>query len=265
VIELMQLDPLPHIVGLKMLSHVGAAANVVLREDESGWAALILFASSVFAYDAQNYGPHTRIAVLEGTSEALQLGLLDMLGGHDTILKTQNPAVALAARERFEARPAAAFVSFTVDDQRRSRPAALLPSSPIEGSTSTLLTPALAALFERNGYREAELAQHFAAGARWFSIEVGGGVAAACFVFRNFGRVWEIAGVHTEPSQRRQGLAARVVVAALRHLLAASALPRYQTSAANEASVALARRIGLIEFLRIEHLKIEPDRRRSDC
>ncbi len=80
----------------------------------------------------------------------------------------------------------------------------------------------------------------------------------ACFVFQNFGRVWEIAGVHTEPGHRRRGLGACVVGAALRHLLAAGALPRYQTSATNDASLALARSIGLVEFLRIEHLEIAP-------
>jgi len=54
----------------------------------------------------------------------------------------------------------------------------------------------------------------------------------------------------------RQGLAARVVRAALAQLLAVGALPRHQTSAANPASLALARSIGLVEFLRIEHVRI---------
>jgi RimJ/RimL family protein N-acetyltransferase len=250
-LELLQLEPLRHIVGLKMLQEVGVAADVTLREDAAGWAALISFPSSAFEYDAQNYGAETQIAVLEGTSEPLQLDLLDTVYPHDTVLKTQNPRVVRRAHDRFAARPVAAFVSFTSDERRE--PA---PSVGHECSTSTLLTPPLAAIFQRNGYRESELARHFAAGARWFAVEQDGSVAAACFVFQNFGRVWEIAGVHTEPSHRRRGLAARVVEAALQHLLSAGALPRYQTSAANEASLALARRIGLVEFLRIEHLKV---------
>jgi ribosomal protein S18 acetylase RimI-like enzyme len=234
-------------VGLKMLQQVGDSANVALREAGAGWATLITFPSSAFEYDAQNYGD-TQIAVLEGSSDALELELLARLDGQHAVLKTQNPAVALAARRRFEARPVAAFVSFTASDAH---------GNALECTTSAALTPALAALFERNGYRESELARHFAAGARWFALEHEGAVAAACFVFQNFGRVWEIAGVHTEPSQRRRGFGARVVEAALEHLLAAGALPRYQTSAANAASIALARSIGLVEFLRIEHLKIE--------
>jgi RimJ/RimL family protein N-acetyltransferase len=116
----------------------------------------------------------------------------------------------------------------------------------------------LAALFDRNGYGAPALARHFADGARWFAIHRDGAPAAACFVFRNFGPVWEIAGVHTAPAARRQGLARRVVRAALVHLLERGVLPRYQTSAANEGSVALARGIGLIEFLRIEHVAFEP-------
>jgi RimJ/RimL family protein N-acetyltransferase len=261
-IERLGLDPLRHIVGLKMLQQVGGAADVALREDAAGWAALISFSSSAFEYDAQNYGLETRIAVVEGTSEALQLELLDGLEGQDAVLKTQNPHVVRRARERFEARAVGAFVSFT-SDERSALPNEPPSSAGHECSTSTTLSPTLAAIFERNGYREAELARHFAAGARWFALERDGAVAAACFVFQNFGRVWEIAGVHTEPSQRRRGLAARVVGAALAHLLAAGALPRYQTSAANEASLALARSIGLVEFLRIEHLKVEPRRERA--
>ena len=53
-----------------------------LREHESGRATLIGFPASAFGYDAQNYGSDTRIAVLEGTSEALQLDLLDAVAAH---------------------------------------------------------------------------------------------------------------------------------------------------------------------------------------
>lgn len=249
-IERFQLDPLRHIVGLKMLAHI-ADAEVRLREDASGWAGLLRFSSNAFEYDARKYGSDTPIAVLEGTSDALQLALLDELEGLDrVVLKTQSPSVVRRARERFGARPVAAFVSFTTSDAHRA-------SGGPELATSTALTPALCALFERNGYAEAELARHFAAGARWFSLEHDGVVTAACFIFQNFGRVWEIAGVHTAPSQRRRGLGARVVEAAIRHLLGVGALPRYQTSADNAASIALARSLGLVEFLRVEHLRLE--------
>lgn len=257
-LALLERDPLRHIVGLKMLHHVGTVADVSVREDDAGWAALITFPSSAFEYDAKNYGHTTRIAVLEGSSEHAQLDLLDALDAREapqTVLKTQNSKVARRARERFDARPVAAFVSFTADEHA-APPSGAPANDGFEASMSTTLTPTLVALFERNGYTRAELERYFAAGARWFSLEQDGAMVAACFVFRNFGRVWEIAGVHTEPGHRRRGLGARVVGAALRHLLAAGALPRYQTSATNEGSIALARSIGLVEFLRIEHLEI---------
>lgn len=250
--ELLELDPLRHIVGLKMLRRVGAAADVTLREDESGWAALIAFPPGAFEYDAQNYAGASRIAVLEGSSDTLLLDLLDGLDGVDLILKTQNPSVLLRARERFGAQPVAAFVSFTSANAGSRRVAGV----PNGCTTSTALTPALTEIFERNGYAEAELARYFASGARWFALERAGALVAACFVFQNFGRVWEIAGVHTETNERRRGFAKNVVAAALDHLLAADLLPRYQTIADNEGSMALARSVGLVEFLRIEHLKL---------
>jgi ribosomal protein S18 acetylase RimI-like enzyme len=259
-LTLLERDPLRHIVGLKMLHHVGTAADVSLREDDAGWALLITFPSSAFEYDAKNYGHDTRIAVLKGTSEPSQLDLLEALDAREarhTVLKTQNSKVARRARERFDARPVAAFVSFTADGHAAPHSDAP-PNTRFEASTSTALTPTLVTLFERNGYTRAELERYFAAGSRWFSLEQNSTLAAACFVFQNFGRVWEIAGVHTDPGHRRRGLGARVVEAALRHLLAARALPRYQTAATNEASLALARSIGLVEFLRIEHLEIVP-------
>jgi len=275
-IALLGLDPLRHIVGLKMLERVGAAADVHVREDASGWAALITFESSAVEYDAQNYGSAARIAVLEGSSEALELALFEELGslarceGRALILKTQRASiVARAARGR----SVATFLSFTTREARRSGSVIgsngvtagditagdITADSRVGGAVASgsSLSPELAALFDRNGYRAPELDRHFADGARWFAIYRDGAPAVVCFVFRNFGPVWEIAGVHSVPAARRQGLATRVVRAAIVHLLDRGALPRYQTSAANEGSVALARGIGLVEFLRIEHVAFE--------
>jgi RimJ/RimL family protein N-acetyltransferase len=125
-------------------------------------------------------------------------------------------------------------------------------------SSASELGAEMSDLFGQNGYSRAELERYFADGARWFAIERAGRAVAACFVFRNFGPVWEIAGVHTDVRWRRQRLAARVVQAAVWHLLAAGARPRYQTATSNQASIELARRVGLFEFLRIEHLRLGP-------
>jgi hypothetical protein len=64
--------------------------------------------------------------------------------------------------------------------------------------------------------------------------------------------------VHTAVPHRRQGLAARVVRAAVQHLLGRGLCPRYQTEASNRASIELAHHVGLVEFLRIEHLTVGP-------
>jgi GNAT superfamily N-acetyltransferase len=117
-------------------------------------------------------------------------------------------------------------------------------------------------VFAWNGYAAAELERYFAGGAHAFGIDIDGAVAAACFVFQNFEAVWETAGVHTAVRHHRQGLAARVVRAAVQHLLERGLCPRYQTEASNRDSIELARHVGLVEFLRIEHLTVGP---RSSC
>jgi RimJ/RimL family protein N-acetyltransferase len=100
---------------------------------------------------------------------------------------------------------------------------------------------------------DAELAQYFRNGAKWFGIEEGGRLASACFVFENYRQVWEVAGVNAHPDFRRRGLAKRVVEAALVYLVRSGLVPRYQAIWDNQPSLALAKSCGLTEFLRMEH------------
>jgi GNAT superfamily N-acetyltransferase len=258
-LELLAGDPLRHIVSLKMLARLRDDADVRLIERATDWGARLLFPGSAFEYDARHYGPDCDIAIIEGNSEAPQLALLDELPSSSVVLKAHDPAVIRRA-QAFGARPVEAFCSFTVPGGSPSPcpPHSAAPDvAEIGCRSSHELSPQTHALFRQNGYGRTELERYFADGARWFAVERSGSLIAACFVFRNFGPVWEIAGVHTDPRHRRQGLAIRVVNAAVQHLLASGARPRYQTAASNPASLELARRVGLVEFLRMEHLRLE--------
>jgi ribosomal protein S18 acetylase RimI-like enzyme len=262
-IQLLREDPLRHIVSLKMLTHRHGQVELCLVEAEHGWALLLSFPSDLFEYDAKAYGPGRRVIVLEGTTELAQRALLEQRPNTNVIIKTPDVAVARYALEALGAASVTAFVSFTVPE-RRIAPLSggTEAAGAIEGSpqvfASTTLDDELRDIFARNGYAAAELERYFAAGAHAFGIRMNGAVAAACFVFQNFEAVWEIAGVHTAVQHRRQGLAARVVRAAEQHLLERGLCPRYQTEASNRASIELARHIGLVEFLRIEHLMVGP-------
>jgi RimJ/RimL family protein N-acetyltransferase len=111
--------------------------------------------------------------------------------------------------------------------------------------------------FGNNGYETAELERHFRNGARWFGAEADGHIASACFVFQNYGQVWEIAGVYTEPKYRHRGLARKAVASALSYLRSQRLIIRYQAKWNNLASIRLAREAGLTEFLTVNHYRIE--------
>ena len=108
-------------------------------------------------------------------------------------------------------------------------------------------------LYARNGYTSSELEHYFADGAQSFSIYEGLQPVCSCFVFRNFGAVWEIAGLHTLENTRRKGYARQVVVATLDSLLKTGRVPRYQVESDNAASTQLAESLGLTCCLRFEH------------
>jgi RimJ/RimL family protein N-acetyltransferase len=256
-IERLREDPLRHIVSLKMLTRLGEQVEPCLVEAEQGWALLLSFPSDLFEYDVQAYGRGRRVFVIEGTAELAQFALVEQLPNTRLVIKTPDAAVARYAMEVLGAERVASFVSFTVRDGRVAATRAGTAESsagfpPV--SVTPLSSDALCEFFGRNGYTHDELGRYFEALAQAFVIEQDGAVLAACFVFQNFEAIWEIAGVHTAVQHRRQGLAARVVRAALQYLLERGLCPRYQTESRNVASIALARHVGLVEFLRIEHL-----------
>jgi GNAT superfamily N-acetyltransferase len=98
------------------------------------------------------------------------------------------------------------------------------------------------------------MSSYFAAGAALaFTIYRDTAAVAACFAYPNFGSVYEIAGVYTIPSARRQGYARQLVESALHMLALRQCIPRYQVHEDNYASIRLAEAIGLRRFVTIEH------------
>ncbi len=91
-------------------------------------------------------------------------------------------------------------------------------------------------------------------------MKEAGALVSACFVYQNYGRAWEIAGVYTTPENRGKGLARKTVSAALVHLLAHKLIPRYQVKWDNRASISVARACGLVEFLRVNHYVVQTPR-----
>jgi GNAT superfamily N-acetyltransferase len=207
------------------------------------------------------------VVLVNGSSDAAKLALLGELPPGGFVLKTGDELVQRFAREHLGAQPVRSFTSFTSGAASTAAPA--VPSKRPEGAgpggpvepfvvEGGELDAAARVLFAQTIYEEAELERYFAAGARWFGWRAGERLVSGCFVFENFGAVWEVAGVFTEPPWRRQRLGSHVVRAAVDHLVEHGLLPRYQVETSNAASVELARRLGLREFIVVEHFLVRP-------
>ena len=253
-VALLEADPLRHVVSLKMLAHFQDRVEVRLVEDTRGWALVALLPTSAFEYDARNYAGVPLAVLVNGSSVEAMLELLRELPQTGFVLKTGDAAVQRFARAQYGAAPVRSFASFT------SVNAAVTgaPGAGHEVVDSGALDAHARELFCQTIYDEAELEKYFAAGAHWFGLREEGRLVSGCFVFRNFGVVWEVAGLFTRVSHRRRGLAAEVVRAAIVYLLARGRQPRYQVETENVASLELARRLGLEQFIRVEHFLVRP-------
>jgi RimJ/RimL family protein N-acetyltransferase len=110
-----------------------------------------------------------------------------------------------------------------------------------------------------NGYEPQELSRYFSAGALWFGVQEKSRFLSVCFIYQNHDRVWEIAGVYTDPNFRGKGLEKKVVTASLQYLLSGHLIPRYQAKWDNIASIRLAKSLGLVEFLKVSNYLIAKD------
>lgn len=241
-------DPLRHITMLKLLHAYGPAldCHYVERGGESG--VLLAYPPAVFPYDAATYPLAGRVLVLASDGPSVAEALLDLAPpGVPLVLKVINPADRAALTRRLAPRLVNVFASYT------SPPGSTWP--PVDGvAVSGELDERCLAIFAAKGHDSAEVRARFAAGqATSFTIYAGGEPTALCYIYQNYGPIWEVAGVYTDPGARRAGLGRRVVGAALHTLAARGLTPRYQVHAANLPSVALAEALGLTRFVTIEH------------
>lgn len=247
IIERLRQDALRHIVVLKLLSSYPQHAKLQLREEGPAWALSAAFPVGVSDYDTRTYPSAKLMVVIDGNSVSMMQGLLADVPRAELVLKTRHDAVARAATQ-YGGALQRTFISFSGGPHAMPVPA--------DVTDGTVLDADLADTFARFGNDVSFLDNALRHGARWFASRCGNDVRSACFVYQNFESIWEIAGVLTQPEWRRQGLARRVVSAGLQHLLRERQQARYQVDAENHGSVALARSLGLSEFLRIEHILI---------
>jgi GNAT superfamily N-acetyltransferase len=251
VIELLRSDPLRHIDTLKVLSAYPNAAQLRLSREGSAWALSAVCPVSAFAGDQRAYPGAEFVVLVDGNSAWLMRQLLPDLPKTELVLKTADATLAGDAVALYRGRSLRVLLSFTGEESCPGGNDRL--AAPTTGDT---LDQELAEVLSSFGNDLKYLDRCFRQGARWFAFRGAGKVHSGCVVYQNFESIWEIAGVFTQPKWRRQGLGRRVVAAAVQYLRTEQRRPRYQVDAQNLPSIELARGLGLVPFLRVEHVLV---------
>jgi hypothetical protein len=249
-LEHLNKDVLRHLSTLKYLSLYRDHADVKLLEDSGSWAVMAKFPTSILSFDTVTY-PSVRTAVfLNGTSNSLKHRLLSELTPDNYLLRLNENIDLSEYRSRYKISTGNVYISYTCSNLDKTSGNTEIPPNPE-------ITPEAIDLFGRNDYTFNDLTGYFQQGAQWFGLTAHGQLVSACFIYQNYGLVWEIAGVHTIESERQHGYATIVVRSALSYLLGKGLIPRYDTNQQNSASHNLAHRLHLTEFLTIRHYLLE--------
>ncbi|MBN9086379.1 MAG: GNAT family N-acetyltransferase [Reyranella sp.] len=251
LIAALAREPLRHIVLLKQLlawpEHV-AAHRVTGAE---GSATLVMLDAAASPWDRQTY-PKARIAAFIASDHpALTARLLAHVpASARVVFKLASEADRAAVARQFALERRTAFVSFTASE--RVEPDLIEPDRGVHFTRAP--GDRAFALFATQGH-DREWLEPMLGDGRAFAcvLEHNDRPLAVCFAFENYGPVWEVGGVVTDPGHLRQGLAARVVRTALAELGERGLMPRYQVEEDNTASIALARSVGLRPFVTLTH------------
>ncbi len=247
VTAFLERDIWRNLVALKTLALFPEAVRCVFRDDAVGPAALLLLPVSVSGFDRAHY-PEADLVVFLAVSHLEQIpGLLaEIPRGRTLLFKLMDERHPAAVEAVFALRRVAAYRSFAPPD------GLALASDPAV-TASSQLADELLAIYAAQGHAPEEVRRHFACGARSFTVYAGGRPASTCFVFPNYGRVWEIGALYTDTAHRRRGLAQAVVSAAYEALGREGLTARYQAHESNRASILLAESLGLRCFLVNSH------------
>jgi RimJ/RimL family protein N-acetyltransferase len=255
LIDALAREPLRHIVLLQQLLAQPQAAIHRVSGPE-GDATLVLLDIAASAWDRRAYPRAELAAFISSDHAALTARLLDHVPrGIGVVFKLASEADRAAVANRFAIERRTAFVSFTMSERIGPDPIEPDPIEPDRGVHFTRAPGDRAfALFATHGHDRDWLEPMLGDGRAFACVlEHDDRPLSACFAFENYGPVWEVGGVVTDPAHLRQGLAGRVVRTALAELGERGLRARYQVEEHNTASIALARAVGLRPFITITH------------
>lgn len=245
--DYLNRDRLRSISLLKYLQAFPADTRLFHTQGAEGEAVMLLLVAAVSDYDRHAYPGVRHVCFIASDHADLTLRLVAQVPADGPcVFKLPTPADETAVAQRFRLRRTTAFHSFRLADEPGWTAAtALVRCQPSEAGW---------ALFNERGYGRDWLLPLLDSG-RAFVVEApeeGIGLSV-CFAFENSPGLWEIGGLVTHASARRQGLARRVVQAAFLEVARRGLVTRYVVEETNTASLALARSLDLFEFQCLTH------------
>ncbi len=244
--SLLESDLLRHIVTLKVISSNSKSASTRLIQNADQWGLLTMLPTVDSNWDMANYPKSNVVALIDGNNADHKLTLLNEIPMASAVIKTYDEMI-ISCLKSSGATKATSFTSFTDSGNTTvSEKAEIVEKSSGLGREACVL-------LSHNGYSYHELSLHFSKGATWFGIRMHGKLVSVCFVYRNYQKVWEIAGVYTTNEFRKHGFAKLAVTAAMQFLRDREKIIRYQVQEGNLASFELARSVGLVEYLSLCH------------
>ena len=241
-------DELANLMTLKMLNLFPENCETTLFEDRSAWACLTELDVAASFWDRATYPHLSKVVLIDGDSERLLARAFAAADKDNVVFKVHSAYLKSLLAGLPGARCVQSFLSCT-----RTPPDAGEPDSDPAISESSVLTPDAIESFSVNGYTPEELHAYFVRGARLFNLDIDGKSVSRCFIFLNYGEIWEIAGVYTEPESRKKGYAQRLVRHAVLAIEESGGICRYQFKSDNSGSRAVARAVGLDCFLEVDH------------
>lgn len=216
------------------------------EQQDANKGILLLIPTQVIPFDSKKY-PSSDFIVLLAASD--QSGV-HSLGQYipkkrNLVFKLIDDITKEVILQEFPSKRVTSFVSYTTQAQHFQLYPSVVTSSVLEKQTIPC--------YQENGYTSNAMEQFFERGAISFTIYEHGHPISTCFSFQNYDNIWEIGGVYTAPSHRKEGLARMVVETALHTLLSQHNIPRYQVSEDNIPSIRLAETLGLTKFIVTEH------------
>ncbi len=247
----LNTDPLRHLPHLKYLHLHPDDMDCYGVEAGDGQGVLLSYDAQLLPWDKMAYPQATRVFMPVATTAPTARVLLEYIRDHyrmaqPVVIKFVDDISRTVFEQAFPLDFIRAFASYTGNHIQ-----------PCHDCDDVMISerpdPACLELFAQNGYTLEEMRSHFEAGASSFTIYAGAQAVCACFIYHNFGAVWEVAGLHTRDEARRCGYARRITTTALQAILSRGGVPRYQVEMTNTASIRLAESLGLTPCLRYEH------------